>query len=183
MSARPGRWRTRSSIVRYENPWIRVREDEVTRPDGGPGVYGVVEVRRPSVFVVAVTDADEVVLVDLDRYTVGPSLEVPAGGADDDVPLTAARRELREETGLTADEWTDLGPMWALNGVCRAPERIYLARGLHHAGGHDGLEEGILAVRTVPWAQVRDLVAAHEITDTETLAALFRAAVVLGHLR
>ena len=49
----------------------------MTRPDGTPGVYGVVEVRRPAVFVVALTDADEVVLVTVDRHTVGTSVEVP----------------------------------------------------------------------------------------------------------
>ena len=93
-------WTTRESSVVYENPWIRVREDAVDRPDGTPGIYGVVELRNAAVFVVALTDADEVVLVEVDRYTVGASLEVPAGGADGQDPLAAARREVWSEQGL-----------------------------------------------------------------------------------
>ncbi len=55
----------------YENQWIRVREDQVVRPDGTDGLYGVVEVRQPAVFVVALTEADEVVLITVDRHTTG----------------------------------------------------------------------------------------------------------------
>ena len=71
-------WPVRATRVVYENPWIRVREDAVTRPDGSDGIFGVVEVQRPAVFVVALTDEDEIVLVTVDRHTVGPSVEVPA---------------------------------------------------------------------------------------------------------
>ncbi|MFM6851663.1 MAG: NUDIX domain-containing protein, partial [Terrabacter sp.] len=114
-------WPVRSTRVVYENPWIRLREDAVTRPDGSDGIYGVVELQRPAVFVVALTDDDEVVLVTIDRHTVGSSVEVPAGGTDGEDPLVAARRELAEETGLTARDWQRVGGMNALNGVCRAP--------------------------------------------------------------
>ena len=86
----------------YANRWITVREDQVRRPDGSPGVYGVVTVRSPAVFVVALTEAVEVLLVTIDRHTVGPSVEVPAGGTDGEDPLVAARRELAEETGMAA---------------------------------------------------------------------------------
>src|SRR6476619_2150528 len=97
-------WQTRASRTVYENRWIRVREDDVTRPDGGEGIYGVVEVRHPAVFVVPVTGAGEVLLVRIHRYATGrESLEIPAGGTDGEDPLVAARRELQEETGHVAD--------------------------------------------------------------------------------
>ena len=73
-------WPTSASRTAYANRWIEVSEDVVQMPDGSEGVYGVVTVRHASVFVVAITDADEVVLVQLDRHTTGPGLEVPAGG-------------------------------------------------------------------------------------------------------
>ncbi|WP_076263388.1 NUDIX domain-containing protein [Intrasporangium flavum] len=178
-------WPVRATRVAYENPWIRVHEDAVVRPDGGDGVFGVVEVRQPAVFVVALTDADEVVLVTVDRHTVGESVEVPAGGSDGEDPLEAARRELAEETGLVAREWRQVGVMNALNGVCRAPEVVFLATGLEPAAGAPGTpdaEEGITAVRRVPVAQVLDLVRDGGITDGETVAALMFALAHLGRV-
>jgi len=175
-------WRTLSSRTAYANPWIRVREDQVTRPDGTPGVYGVVEI-GPAVFVVPVTDDGEVVLVELFRYTVGRwSLEVPAGGADGEEPAVAARRELLEETGLVADEWREIGHVDALNGVCVAPEHVFLARGLRAADGERRAEEGITAVHRVPWPEVVRMVADGTIRDGETVAALMLAAVALGRV-
>ena len=181
-------WQTHSSRIAYENPWIRVREDTVTRPDGGQGVYGVMEVRHPAVFVVPVTEDDEVVLVELFRYTTGEvSLEVPSGGSDGQDPLIAARCELLEETGLEADEWQRLGGMVALNGVCLAPEHVFLSRGLHPAARAvattaSQAEEGITAVRRLPWPEVMDLVRDGTITDGETLAALLHAGIALGRV-
>lgn len=178
-------WQVQGSRVVYENAWIEVREDAVTRPDGGDGVYGVVRLRHPAVFVVPVTDDDEVVLVEVDRYPTGRrSLEVPAGGSDGQDALTAGRRELAEETGLVADTWQDLGEVHSLNGVCDAPGRVLLARGLREPGAASGqAEEGIVATHSLPWPAVLDRVADGTITDNESIAALMRAAIALGRVR
>ncbi|MFF2370987.1 NUDIX domain-containing protein [Agromyces sp. NPDC058110] len=177
-------WPTRASRTVYENRWIRVVEDEVERPDGEAGIYGVVEMRHPAVFVVAVTDADEVLLVTVDRHTVGASIEVPAGGTDGEDALDAARRELLEETGYAASEWREIGFMTALNGIARAPETVFLATGLELAdsAAHHQHEEGISQVRAVPWAEVWSMVRGGGITDGETVAALAYAAVHLGRM-
>jgi 8-oxo-dGTP pyrophosphatase MutT (NUDIX family) len=175
-------WPVTASRTVYDNAWIEVVEDDVVRPDGSPGVYGVVRLRHPAVFVVALTDADEVVLVTVDRHTTGPSVEVPAGGADGPDTLAGARRELAEETGLQASEWLEVGRMNALNGVCVAPEVVYLATGLSPADGAEQEVEGISAVRAVPWADVLGLVARGEISDGETVAALMFAALALGRV-
>lgn len=175
-------WRTDDSRVVYSNPWISVREDAVTGP-AGPGIYGVVTVRHPAVFVVAL-DADErVCLVTLDRYTTGRSIEVPAGGSDGEEPIIAARRELREETGLEADEWEDLGRMNALNGVTEAPEHVFLARGLRTVGGDQQAEEGIEEVSWVPFGEVLAMIADGRITDGETIGAIAYAGIRLGRFR
>lgn len=173
-------WPVSSSETVYANAWIRVDHERVIRPDGEPGEYGVVSTVAEAVFVVAVTDAGEVVLVEVDRHTVGNSLEVPAGGADGDDPLPAAQRELLEETGFAAREWQHLGRIDALNGVCRAPEHIFLARGAHPVADADGQrEEGITAVQLLPLAEVLELVATGGIRDGGTLAALMLALVRL----
>jgi 8-oxo-dGTP pyrophosphatase MutT (NUDIX family) len=176
-------WTTRATRTVYENPWIHVREDQVTGPHGD-GIYGVVRMQHPAVFVIALDDEDRICLVELERYTTGRSIEVPAGGSDGEDPLVAAQRELLEETGVTASDWQYLGRMNALNGIADAPEHVYLARGLSMtdaaASQH---EEGIDAVRWVPFAEVLTLVADGEITDGETIAALAFAGIRLGRFR
>jgi 8-oxo-dGTP pyrophosphatase MutT (NUDIX family) len=160
-----------------------VREDQVTRPDGQPGIYGVVEVRSPAVFVVPVTAAGEVVLVEVDRYTIsGRSWEVPAGGSDGEDLLLAARRELLEETGLVAQEWQSLSRVQSLNGVADAPGQVFLARGLQPAEGGEPEAEGITAQRTVSVPELAAMIGRGEITDNETLGALLVALVALGHV-
>ena len=174
-------WQVTSSRMAYENPWMRLVEDQVIGPDGLPGMYGVVELRQPAVFVVAVNERDEVLLETVDRHTVGPSVEVPAGGSDGEDLLAAAKRELYEETGYVAESWRRVGSMNALNGLCRAAEHVFLAQILSRdAAGADATSEGISDVRWVPWPEVLRMVEAGEITDGETLASLLHAAIALG---
>lgn len=176
-------WQTNASRTVYENPWISVREDAVTGP-GGEGIYGVVSVRNPSVFIVAVDDEDRVCLITLDRYTTGRSIEIPAGGSDGEDLLVAAQRELLEETGMHAQEWTAIGTMNALNGVTIAPEHVFLARGLTaaEAGATDG-DEGIEDISWVPFADVLRMIADGSIRDGETVASLAFAGIHLGRFR
>ena len=97
-------WKTLSSRVVYENPWIGVREDEVIRPDGLPGIYGVVHFKNRAVGVLPVDRDGAIWLVGQYRYPLDAySWEIPEGGCPaSESPEETARRELREETGLVA---------------------------------------------------------------------------------
>lgn len=175
-------WVTHGTTTVYANDWISVREDRVTGP-GGEGIYGVVTMRQPAVFVVALDDQDRVCLVTLERYTTGRSIEVPAGGSDGEEPLLAARRELLEETGHVAADWTPLGAMNALNGIADAPEYVFLARGLartEDSASTSQEEEGIDAVSWVPFGEVLEMIADGRISDGETVAAIAYAGIRLG---
>ncbi len=179
-------WPVTATRTVYENAWIRVREDAVVRPDGSPGTYGVVSLHHEAVFVVALTRDEEVVLIEVDRHTVGLSLEVPSGGTDGQEPLVAAARELREETGLVAGGLQVIARMSSLNGICEAPGQVVLATGVHDPG-EGGLPdeqalEGIRSVRTVPWAELVRLIGSGAITDNESVAAIGYAAAHLGRL-
>ncbi|MDZ5143188.1 NUDIX hydrolase [Microbacterium testaceum] len=99
-------------------------------------------------------------------------------------PLHAAKRELLEETGVTASDWSSLGRMNALNGIADAPEYVFLARGLTMTDAAvSQREEGIDAVRWIPFAEALELVASGEVSDGETIGALALAGIRLGRFR
>lgn len=170
-------WRTLSSRLIYENPWFRVTEDQVIRPDGEPGIYGIVDL-APSVGVLALNDNGEVALVGQWRYTRQRYCwELPVGGskATDADMLCAAQRELREETGYEAAEWRQIGVLDSIVGATTERATLFLAHRLRHVGSQQDPEEAI-TVRWVPFAEALEMVHRDEITEAISVAALLRGA-------
>ena len=178
MSENP--WQTLGSRTVYANAWMRLREDTVIRPDGQHGVYGVVEM-SPSVGVVALNDVNEIALVSQWRYTLGRmSLEIPTGGSEaaDHGVLAAAQRELREETGLSAGSWRELGFIDNSNGVTNDVSHMFLATGLEAgADAQDPAER--LALSWLPFGQAVDHVLSGSITESVSVAAILKVEALL----
>jgi 8-oxo-dGTP pyrophosphatase MutT (NUDIX family) len=174
-------WRKLSSRLVYENPWIRVREDQVIAPSGASGIYGVVEARA-AVGVVALTAQNEIYLVGQYRYpTECYSWEIPEGGAEGaETPLEAASRELREETGLRASAWEALGGEVHLSN-CFTAERAYLflARGLTVGATEFDPTEQIVH-KKVALTDALTMAMDGVIVDGLTLIGLHRVARLLG---
>lgn len=174
-----GPWRRISRREVYRNPWLTLWHDEVQRPDGSPGVYGVVHFRTVAVGVVAVDDQDRVALVGQHRYTLDRvSWELPEGGCPpEEDPHVGAGRELREETGCTARTWRELGRCHLSNSVTDESAVLYLATDLEHGDQELEASEGDLAVRWVPFEEVVAMCRDGRITDGLSIIAMSWAAM------
>ena len=156
-----------------------MREDQVIRPDGNPGVYGVIEI-RPSVGVVAIDDRDRVALVGQWRYSLDRySWEIPRGGSnpgETDMQAVAAR-ELQEEAGVIAAHWQRLGAVDICNGVADDVQTLFLATELSPGKRHLDPEEDI----TVDWKPLSEavrMVFEGRITEVCSVAALLQVALM-----
>jgi 8-oxo-dGTP pyrophosphatase MutT (NUDIX family) len=126
-----GPWVVKSSARKYKSEWVDVCQDKVIQPNGRPGTYDTIKL-RPGVSVLAMGDEGEVYLTSEYRYAIeAESIEVVSGGIDDnELPESAARRELREELGIEAERLITLGKVHPLTSMLVAPARLFIARGL-----------------------------------------------------
>ena len=173
-----GRFVRHSRRVAYENAWITVWHDDGSRPDGSPGIYGVVHFENLAAGVIAFDVEDRIVLVGQYRYTLDrPSWEIPEGGVPPtETPLEGIQRELREETGLEASEWRELGRLDLSNSVTDEEAVLFEAHGLHHGEAAPEPTESI-AIRWVPFDDAVAMVRAGAITDAMSVAAILRVAL------
>ena len=151
-------WRTLSAQTVYRNPWMTVTEYQVIRPDGAPGIYGVVD-PGDSVSVVALDDEEQIWVVEDFVYTIQMHCwTLPTGAAErGEEPLLAAQRELAEETGLSATRWELLGAFYLSPGIVSQRSYLYLARGLTLGAPQREGSEAHMTTRRMP---LRDAYAA-----------------------
>lgn len=170
-------WKKLNTRLIYENEWISVREDQVIRPDGEKGIYGVVDTRI-AVGIIALTPDNEIYLVGQYRYPIDKySWEIVEGGSDpDEDPLVTAKRELKEEAGLTAGSWRQLGGIMYLSN-CHSSEEavVFVATDLvEGSSSPDGTE--MLRSRKVPFAEALEMVDWGEIDDALSILGILRLA-------
>lgn len=166
-------WKKLSERIVYENPWTRLREDQVLRPDGQPGIYGVVE-RKNQVGVVAVNQQGQVYVQHDYKYPIGKALlNIMAGGNDEGDALEAAKRELKEEAGLVAGRWTKLGMFYNSPGVSNEQATMYLAQDILEQGptAHEGTEI-ITDSRWEDAARLYDMLDRGELEDAYIIIGL-----------
>lgn len=173
-------WKKLATREVFDNPWISVREDHVINPGGGENQYGVVHFKNVAVAIIPLDDQGNTWLVGQDRYTLGQySWELPMGGAPRSEPaIEAARRELKEETGLSASSWTELMRVHTSNSVTDEEGVVYIASDLEE-GETDFDETEDIEVRKLPLGDALAMVMRGEITDAMSVAALLRLAVEL----
>lgn len=174
-------WKTVGSRPIYDNPWINVREDSVVRPDGRPGIYGVVHFKSRAIGVLPVDERGRIWVVGQYRYALGRySWEIPEGGCPEgEAPEEAARRELREETGLEASRLEFLASSHLSNSVSDELGLIFRATGLSQGESEpEGTER--ISVRRMEWDEVWGMLRSGEITDSMSVIALLHEAVRRG---
>jgi 8-oxo-dGTP pyrophosphatase MutT (NUDIX family) len=174
-------WQTLSTEPKYQNPWIKVREDQVLNPKGGAGIYGVVSMQNKAIGIIPVDADGNTWLVGQYRYTLNEySWEIPMGGGLLDVPaVESAQRELREETGLLAARWTRISRLHTSNSVTDEEGFVFLAEDLTQADWEPEETED-LRLWKLPLAQAIELVMNDTITDAISVAGLLKAEKILA---
>ena len=158
----------------YRNPRLRVREDEILRSNGQPGIYGVVDKDDCAIILPIDFENGRVWLVEQFRYTIQQrALELPQGGWEMQIdnPEQLARDELREELGLEAKEMTHLGTLWIAYGFANQKQHVFLATGLTQTQKEPDPEEHDLVAHSVPLKDFERMMLTGEIRDCSTLSA------------
>ncbi|WKV11959.1 NUDIX hydrolase [Marivirga harenae] len=176
-------WKLLKSKIQYENPWIKVEEHDVINPGGGMGIYGKVHFKNVAVGIVPVDDDGNTWLVGQYRYPLDEySWEIPEGGCPiGERELDAAKRELREETGLFAASWEELLRIHTSNSVSDERGVVYLAKELKQ-GETDFEETEDLKIRKLPISEAFQMVMDGKITDSISIAALLKLKYLLDKI-
>jgi 8-oxo-dGTP pyrophosphatase MutT (NUDIX family) len=172
-------WKTKSVSVPYENPWIRIEHHEVINPSGQDGIYGLVKFKNQAIGIVPIDEEGYTYLVGQWRYALNSyEWEIPEGGCPVGTDaLTTAQRELKEETGFSADSWEQIMEFHLSNSVTDEYGVAFLARGLR-AGEAELEPTEDITVRRLPLEEAIAMSLDGRITDALSILALQRVALL-----
>jgi 8-oxo-dGTP pyrophosphatase MutT (NUDIX family) len=174
-------WKVLGEKKMYDNPWISLTEYDVLNPSGGKGIYGKVHFKNLAIGVLPLDAQLNTWLVGQYRFPLNQySWEIPEGGGSKDVePLESARRELLEETGLVAAEWSPLIEMHLSNSVSDEHAIIFLARNLKQQEAEPEETEQ-LQIKKVSFEEAWQMVEKGMITDSMSVAAILKVKLMIA---
>ncbi|MBI2665280.1 NUDIX hydrolase [Candidatus Woesearchaeota archaeon] len=175
MERKNGPWIIKHTIPKYKNAWIEVNEDQVIRPDGKRGIFGTVKMMQ-GVCVLPLDEEGFVYLTEEFRYTLErESIEAVSGGIETgEQPLDAAKRELKEELGITAKEWIPLGIVNPFTSVIKSPVNLFLVKGLTFTNSNPETTE-LIKTKKMKLEEAISLVLNSKITHSPTGVLIFKA--------
>jgi ADP-ribose pyrophosphatase len=181
MTEQKNPWQTLTSRIAYENNWIEVEHKDILNPNGNPAVYGQVNFKNVAIGVIPIDEDGNTWLVGqfrvpLDEY----SWEIPEGGC----PIgeeweECARRELKEETGLIAEEYENICKIHTSNSVCNEVGYIFMAKGISQSESEPEDTED-LKIRKVHISRALEMVMNNEITDSLSVSGILKVARIMG---
>lgn len=164
----------------YDNPWISVEEHQVINPSGNEGIYGKVHFKNWAIGIVPLDEHLNTWLVGQYRYTLDEySWEIPMGGGplEDDI-LHSAKRELKEETGISAERWDNILRIHTSNSATDEEGFVFVARDLTH--GQTAFEDTEdLKIWKLPFEEAVALVMSNKITDSLSIAGILKTKILI----
>lgn len=165
----------------YASPWISVSKHEVLTPSGKPGTYSTVHFKNLAIGIIALDKEYNTWIVGQYRYPIDEySWEIPEGGGILGVePIESAKRELSEETGITAKKWTKIQEMHLSNSVSDEYCYLYIAQNLEIGESHPDENEE-LVLRKLPFDELYKMVEKGEVKDSLTVAAVLKTKLLIS---
>ena len=173
-------WTTKGSRIVYDNPWIKVREDQVIDPSGNDTIYGVVSAKHLAVGILPLDEDLNTWLIGQYRYPLGKySWEIVEGGGQFGVdPIESGKRELKEEAGIVAAKWTPIMTIHTSNCIADETAYLYLAQELTFTEAEPDENEKLQLVK-VTFHEAYNFVLTGTITDAMSVAAILRTKILL----
>lgn len=173
-------WTTLKSEDVYESPWIKVTKHDVLNPNGNPGTYSVTHFKNIAIGVLALDQEKNTWLVGQYRYPLEQyTWEIPEGGGKLGIdPLDSAKRELQEETGITAKKWTKIQEMYLSNSATDEFCILYLAQELSFGEAEPEDTEDLRVIK-VSFEDAYRWTCEGKLNDSLTVTAILKVKLLL----